>query len=72
MTEEEDYISLTDLAQEIGLKRTSLYHYLAALNIQTHRFPLNKNAYITRADAERIKAVKKHPWTVTQEKKDAN
>ena len=70
---EEEYVSLSDLAKEMGLKRTSLYYYLSELHIKRHKFPLNKNTYVTRADAERARAVKKAPWTVAKEEpaKDA-
>lgn len=63
MSEEKQYMSLAEVADFVGVKRPSLYFYVKRLGIETVKFNLDKRAYMTRADAERIKKVKDEPWT---------
>lgn len=62
MTEERDYLTLDEVEAYTGIKKGSLYYYLRALKIKTHKFPLDKHAYISLADAKRIKEIKDTPW----------
>ena len=57
MDEEQEYITLNDAAQKVGVKKGSLYYYLKALGIKTHKFPLNKHAYIATKDVKRIQEI---------------
>lgn len=66
MSEENNYVSLDDFAKEVEMKKTSLYYYIRALGIQTHKFPLNRHAYITREDAEQIRDAIKSPWKISE------
>lgn len=61
--EEKQYMSLAEVADFVGVKRSSLYFYTKRLGIKTVRFNLDKRAYMTRTDAERIKKIKDEPWT---------
>jgi predicted site-specific integrase-resolvase len=59
---DKEYLTLAEVAEYVGVKRPSLYYYINALKIKTHKFNLDKRAYILRADAERIKEIKEKPW----------
>jgi hypothetical protein len=61
-SEDEEYMTLAQAAEEIGVKRASIYYYIKALEIETRKFPLNKHAYIKKRDVERIKVAKNSPW----------
>lgn len=63
--QQKEYLSMAEVADLIGIKRASLYYYIRALNIQTHKFPLNKRVFISASDVERIKAAKDNPWTLS-------
>jgi predicted DNA-binding transcriptional regulator AlpA len=69
VTEEEkrEYLTLDESAKSVGLKRPSLYFYINKLGIERHKFPLNRHIYLARADVERIRAAKEHPWTIDDE-----
>lgn len=60
---DKEYLSLAEVAEYVGVKRASLYYYLNALDIRRHKFNLDKRAYISLADAKRIKEIKDKPWT---------
>ena len=63
MTEEKrEYMSIKEVAEYTGIKRASLYYYIRALDIKPQKFRLDKQAYITSTDADRIKEVKDKPW----------
>jgi hypothetical protein len=68
MTDEREkaYVSLDDAAKAVGMKKSSLYYYLKALAIETHKFPLNKHAYIATRDLKRIQDVKHSPWKLSE------
>ena len=62
MTKERDYLTLDEVEEYTGIKKNSLYYYLKTLGIETHKFNLDRRAYISLTDANRIKAVKDTPW----------
>jgi len=62
MTEENEYMALEEAAAYIGVKRATIYNYLNDLGIQTFSAGRDRRAYITRADAEQLKAYKQTPW----------
>ncbi len=62
MTQEKEYLTLDEAAEEIGMKRSTIYPYLRALNIQPEKFELDRKHYISRQNVERIKALKAQPW----------
>ena len=55
---DEQYVSVGDAANRLGIDRSTLYHHLKRLNIKTEKFPFDRNAYITVVDFERIKTFK--------------
>lgn len=62
MTKEKDYLTLDEVEEYTGIKKNSLYYYLKTLDIKTHKFTLDRRAYISLEDANRIKEVKETPW----------
>lgn len=49
-----DCISVERVQSQIGVVRNTLNAYLNVLNIQRHKFPFDRKAYITLADYERL------------------
>ena len=67
---EQEYITLNEAAQELGIKRASIYYYLKALNIEPQRYKFHRQSFITRADFERIKVIKDQPWKSSEARLD--
>lgn len=61
-----EYLTLDEVAQETGIKKGSLYYYLRELGIEQQKFPLKKNAYISRDEVEMIKEAKSSPWKISE------
>jgi predicted site-specific integrase-resolvase len=68
MSEENEFMTLKEAAEHVGIKRASLYFYLEKLEIKPLKFENNKNAFIARTDVERIKQMREQPWKVSKEK----
>jgi len=64
-----EYLTIEETGQAIGVKRSSVYHYIKHLDIQLHKFKLNRNKYIAAADVERIKQAKAEPWKYDKQEK---
>lgn len=65
--EEKEYMTLYEAAQYAGLKRATIYNYLNDLGIKPQKFGRDRRAYISLADAKRLKEYKETPWTVKKE-----
>lgn len=52
------YISLDEAAQQLGVVPGTVQYYLRVLNIERHKFPLDRKAYIAEADFAKIKQLK--------------
>ena len=52
------FIGLTKAGEALGVDRTTVYYYVKQLKLEMHKFPLDRKAYITVEDLERIKAAK--------------
>ncbi len=61
-TEEKQYLSVDEAAEEIGWNRATIFDWIKALNLETHRFLRNRKTYMTVQDVERLKDIKAHPW----------
>ena len=64
MTEEQeqDYVTLQQAADQAGIKRATVYNYVNDLGIKTWKFGRDRRAYVTQADAKRLKEYKEKPW----------
>lgn len=65
--EEKQYLPLKEVAELVGVKRTTLYYYIKELKIKTHKFKFDSHAYMSKADAQRIIEIKQKPWELQQE-----
>ncbi len=53
-----EYMSMEDVAEGMGVKRSSLYYYVKALGLKKHKFPLDKRVYILVEDFDKLKRLK--------------
>lgn len=63
MSDEQEYITITQAAQKLGWNKATVYDWMKTLGMEKHKFLRNKNSYIYIRDFERIKEVKEKPWT---------
>lgn len=54
----EHYISLDVAANQLGVARGTVHYYLRTLHISTHKFPLDRRAYLAVSDFKKIKTFK--------------
>jgi hypothetical protein len=69
--EEGNYISVDDASEQLGVTRGTLHYYLRTLKISTHKFPLDRHAYLTAEDFETIKNLKAQAGKRSQKKNEA-
>lgn len=63
MTDDQrEYMTLDQAAEQVGLKKGSLYYYIRVLSLETKKFPLNKHTFMLKSDVERIRKIKEQPW----------
>lgn len=55
---DEEYISLKDAAKRLGVTRPSLHYYIDTLQLEKHRFPLDRQRYLSFSDFEKIRGLK--------------
>lgn len=67
--EEKEYVTLIEAAEYADIKRATIYNYLNDLNIKPVKFGRDRRAYISMADAKRLKEYKETPWKVKVEKR---
>ena len=65
-----EFYTVEEVARQLGVQRSSLYHYIKLLKIPRHRFKLSRHSYIAAADVERIKQAKEEPWKVAATEED--
>jgi hypothetical protein len=63
MDNEQEYITITQVASELGWNKATVYDWIKTLGIQTHRFVRNKNTFLHITDVARLKEIKEKPWT---------
>ncbi len=68
---EKEYMTLEEVADYIGKKRATVYNYVKALSIKTHKFKRDRRAYISLQDAKRIKEAQEKPWIMGEDGKNA-
>lgn len=56
---EAQYLSVENAGKELGVQRSAMYYYIKQLKIETKKFPLDRKAYISIVDLNRIKAAKR-------------
>lgn len=56
--DEDQFIALDDVAEQLKVTKGTLYYYMKTLKIETKKFPLDRRAYMPIADFEKIKGLK--------------
>jgi hypothetical protein len=54
---------MRDASDKLVVKRSTLYHYIHALKLETFRFPLDRQSYLRLSDFEKIRALKEQAAT---------
>ncbi len=67
---EKEYMTLEEVAEYIGKKRATIYNDMKALGIKPLKFKRDRRAYISLADAKRIKEVRENPWIAGEDNKE--
>ncbi len=67
----QDHIAVEEAAKAIGVTKSTLYYYIRALKLETERFPLDRNAYLTVEDFEKIKTLKDQARSRSAKKEQA-
>ena len=55
---EDQFITLDDVAEQLKVTKGTLYYYIKTLKIETKKFPLDRRAYMPIVDFEKIKSLK--------------
>jgi hypothetical protein len=55
---DEELISLTQAAREVGVSRNTMDYYTRVLELKTTKLLLDNNLYLTKEDVERIKGMR--------------
>lgn len=63
MDNEQEYITITQVASELRWNKATVYDWIKTLGIQTHRFVRNRNTFLHITDVARLKEIKEKPWT---------
>lgn len=56
------FLDYDEAADYLGIKRTTLYHHVVDMEIETHKFKKNTRRYLAMADVKRIEKVMEEPW----------
>lgn len=64
----QEYVTLDEAAETLKIKKGSLYYYFGKLGIEPKTFELNKHAYLTKEDVQRIRDVRERPWKLSEGK----
>jgi len=57
MDNEQEYITITQVAEDLKWNKATVYDWIKTLGIQTHRFVRNRNTFLHITDAARLKEV---------------
>jgi AcrR family transcriptional regulator len=58
LADNSQYITMDEAANKLGVTRATLYYYIRSLQLEKHKFPLDKRVYLSLADFEQIKLLK--------------
>lgn len=67
------FLDYDEAADYLGIKRTTLYHHVIDMEIETHKFKKNTRRYLAIGDVKRIERIIEEPWTqAVQEKSESS
>jgi hypothetical protein len=71
-SKKKEYYTIEEVGRIVGQKRATVYSRIKGLGIKTHKFKMDRKAYVAAADVEKIKAVLEKPWLAgkDEEKED--
>ncbi len=52
------YVSLEEAAKALNVTKGTLHYYIRTLELETHKFPLDRRAYLITPDFEHLKTLK--------------
>lgn len=67
---EKEFYSIDEAAQIIGWNRATVYEWVKALEIPTHKFVRNRRSYLAAADVQRLQEIKEKPWMAGKKEPD--
>lgn len=70
MNEDKEYLTLKEVAEYVGIKRTSLYYYIEKMSLKKHKFEFSNHTYLHIEDAKKIKEVKEKPWLAKEKSEE--
>ena len=62
MNKEKEFYSIEEISGIVSRNRGTVYNRIKLLNIETHKFPMDRRTYVKATDVERIKTVIEKPW----------
>src|SRR5262249_5883833 len=62
MDKEKDFYSIEEISGIVDRNRGTVYNRIKLLNVQTHKFPMDRRTYVAAADVQKIKTVIEKPW----------
>lgn len=65
MNEEKEYLTVKEVADELGITRATVYNYMNDLKIKARKFGRDPKAYLSQEQLKRIREYKESPWKVT-------
>ena len=64
------FLDYDEASDYLGIKRTTLYHHVIDMEIETHKFKKNTRRYLAMADVKRIEEVVEKPWLAGPDKEE--
>jgi hypothetical protein len=63
------FLDYDEASDYLGIRRTTLYHHVLDMEIETHKFKKNTRRYLTMADVKRIEEIMAKPWLAVEVEK---
>jgi transposase len=60
---DKEYYTIEEVAKMVGRNRATVYNRMKFLGIKPHKFHMDRKAYVTTQEVERIRTVFEKPWT---------
>ena len=60
--DQKEYMTLDEAAESLGMKRPTIYIYMRELGIKAVKFRLDRRAFLSQADIQKIRELKEKPW----------
>jgi len=64
---DKEFLTYEEAAEELSIKRSTLYNMITQLGIKTHKFRFDKRKYIAVEDIRKIKEIRQFPWKAGEE-----